>query len=110
MVKFTTDTTGYAPAGYIVDNTEQIRGISPLHDSGTGAGSGSYGNFEVMPLICDKGFYGCTTTLNSRLRLRKNKTDSEKMLYGRLNQVLILILCSRFPRLFLLDSEQQYPN
>jgi putative alpha-1,2-mannosidase len=75
MVKFTTDITGYAPAGYIVDNTESVRGISPLHDSGTGAGSGSYGNFEVMPLICKDGFDSCTTSLETRLRHRKNKTD-----------------------------------
>ena len=32
--------TGYAPAGYITDPTEMIRGLSPLHDSGTGASTG----------------------------------------------------------------------
>jgi hypothetical protein len=30
---------------------------------------------QVMPLICDGGFYGCTTTTNNRWRLRKNLTD-----------------------------------
>lgn len=56
MAKIATDMTGYAPAGestlvaykltpsnglstgYITDNTEKVRGLSPLHDSGTGAG------------------------------------------------------------------------
>ncbi|KAG6850137.1 hypothetical protein H0H93_000522 [Arthromyces matolae] len=37
MVKFSTDLTGYAPAGYVADPTQFIRGISPLHDSGTGS-------------------------------------------------------------------------
>ncbi|KAG5638061.1 hypothetical protein H0H81_002095 [Sphagnurus paluster] len=37
MVKFSTDLTGYAPAGYVADPTQKIRGISPLHDSGTGS-------------------------------------------------------------------------
>jgi putative alpha-1,2-mannosidase len=77
MVKFTTDVTGYAPAGYIVDNAERVRGISPLHDSGTGSSSGSYGNFEVMPVLCPGGWQTCATTLNNRLRFRKNKTDGE---------------------------------
>jgi hypothetical protein len=77
MVKLTTDNEGYAPAGYIVDPTMRVRGISPLHDSGTGAGSGSYGNFEVMPLICPKGWQTCTTTVNNRMRYRKNNTDGE---------------------------------
>ncbi|KIP11580.1 glycoside hydrolase family 92 protein [Phlebiopsis gigantea 11061_1 CR5-6] len=76
MVKITTDLTGYAPAGYIVDNTQMVRGMSPLHDSGTGASSGSYGNFEVMPLLCPGGFDTCTTSLDARQRFRKNNTDN----------------------------------
>ncbi|KAL5507031.1 hypothetical protein ACEPAH_6487 [Sanghuangporus vaninii] len=75
MVKFTTDFTGYAPAGYIADASQQIRGLSPLHDSGTGASSGSYGNFEIMPLLCPDGFDSCTTRLAARERFRKNDTD-----------------------------------
>ncbi|EKM54203.1 glycoside hydrolase family 92 protein [Phanerochaete carnosa HHB-10118-sp] len=75
MVKFTTDLTGYAPAGYITDNTQTVRGMSPLHDSGTGSSSGSYGNFEVMPLTCPGGFDTCTTSLEARERFRKNNTD-----------------------------------
>ncbi|KAF8513341.1 glycoside hydrolase family 92 protein [Hysterangium stoloniferum] len=75
MAKFTVDMTGYAPAGYVVDPTQQVRGLSPLHDSGTGSSLGSYGNFEIMPLLCPKGFHTCTTTLANRLRLRKKNTD-----------------------------------
>ncbi|KAI5120307.1 hypothetical protein M0805_005811 [Coniferiporia weirii] len=75
MVKFSTDVTGYAPAGYVANPTRSIRGISPLHDSGTGASLGSYGNFEIMPLICPFGFHTCTTTLQTRASLRKNNTD-----------------------------------
>ncbi|KAH9946931.1 glycoside hydrolase family 92 protein [Amylocystis lapponica] len=75
MAKFSTDMTGYAPAGYITDPTQTIRGLSPLHDSGTGSSSGTYGNFEIMPLLCPGGFDSCTTTLESRERYRKNNTD-----------------------------------
>jgi len=35
MVKFTTDNTGYALAGYIADSGERIRGLGPLQDTGT---------------------------------------------------------------------------
>ncbi|THH13167.1 hypothetical protein EW146_g7023 [Bondarzewia mesenterica] len=75
MVKFTTDMTGYAPAGYVADNTQYVRGMSPLHDSGTGSSLGTYGNFEIMPLLCPGGFDTCTTRLAARERLRKNNTD-----------------------------------
>lgn len=61
--------------GYITDPTQKIRGISPLHDSGTGSSLGSYGNFEIMPLLCPGGFDTCTTTLDSRERYRMNDTD-----------------------------------
>lgn len=75
MAKFSTDMTGYAPAGYVVDPTQFIRGISPLHDSGTGSSLGTYGNFEIMPLLCPGGFNSCTTKLADRQRLRKPNTD-----------------------------------
>ncbi|KAI0310652.1 glycoside hydrolase family 92 protein [Amylostereum chailletii] len=75
MVKFSTDMTGYAPAGYVTDNTQFIRGLSPLHDSGTGSSLGTYGNFEIMPILCPDGFDTCTTKLVDRERLRKNNTD-----------------------------------
>ncbi|KAH8107955.1 glycoside hydrolase family 92 protein [Cristinia sonorae] len=75
MVKFSTDLTGYAPAGYVTDATQKIRGLSPLHDSGTGSSLGTYGNFEIMPLVCPGGFDTCTTTLEKRERFRKNNTD-----------------------------------
>ncbi|KAH9176527.1 glycoside hydrolase family 92 protein [Lactarius sanguifluus] len=75
MVKFATDMTGYAPAGYVADTTQLVRGLSPLHDSGTGSSLGTYGNFEVMPLICPGGFDSCAPNLRGRERLRKNNTD-----------------------------------
>ncbi|KAF9016825.1 hypothetical protein BDZ89DRAFT_930413, partial [Hymenopellis radicata] len=68
MAKFSTDMTGYAPAGYITDPNEQIKGFSPLHDR-------SYGNFEIMPLLCPDGFDTCITHFAKRLRHRKNNTD-----------------------------------
>lgn len=36
---------------------------------------GTYGNFEIMPLLCPGGFDTCTTTLLARERFRKNNTD-----------------------------------
>jgi hypothetical protein len=61
--------------GYISDPSQKVRGMSPLHDSGTGSSLGSYGNFEVMPLLCPGGFDTCTTTLAARERYRMNDTD-----------------------------------
>jgi hypothetical protein len=46
-----------------------------LHDSGTGSSLGTYGNFEIMPLLCPNGFDTCTTRLLARERLRKLRTD-----------------------------------
>ncbi|KAF8893524.1 glycoside hydrolase family 92 protein [Infundibulicybe gibba] len=57
------------------DPTQFIRGLSPMHDSGTGSSLGTYGNFEIMPLLCPGGFNTCTTTLAARQRLRKLHTD-----------------------------------
>lgn len=62
-------------SGYVTDNTQKIRGLSPLHDSGTGSSLGTYGNFEIMPSICPGGFDSCNTTLTKRERFRKNNTD-----------------------------------
>ncbi|KIK69222.1 glycoside hydrolase family 92 protein [Collybiopsis luxurians FD-317 M1] len=75
MVKFSTDLTGYAPAGYVTDPTQTIRGLSPLHDSGTGSSLGTYGNFEIMPMTCPGGFNTCATRLADRETFRKNNTD-----------------------------------
>ncbi|KII92737.1 glycoside hydrolase family 92 protein [Plicaturopsis crispa FD-325 SS-3] len=75
MAKFSTDFTGYAPAGYITDPTQKIRGLSPMHDSGTGSSLGTYGNFEIMPMTCEGGFETCQTILTERERYRKNNTD-----------------------------------
>lgn len=76
----------------MADPTQKIRGLSPLHDSGTGSSlgtsqhlrvltdvevlfTGTYGNFEIMPLLCPNGFDTCTTTILARERLRKLNTD-----------------------------------
>ena len=37
--------------------------------------AGTYGNFEIMPLLCPKGFNTCTTTLAARQRLRQPGSD-----------------------------------
>ena len=37
--------------------------------------TGTYGNFEIMPLLCPGGFNTCTTTLAARERLRKPDSD-----------------------------------
>ncbi|KAI0254149.1 glycosyl hydrolase family 92-domain-containing protein [Lactifluus subvellereus] len=62
--------------GYVTDNTQFVRGVSPLHDSGTG-----YGNFEIMPLICPGGFDTCAPNLAGHMRLRKNNTDYYTLYY-----------------------------
>ncbi|KAJ2930255.1 hypothetical protein H1R20_g6808, partial [Candolleomyces eurysporus] len=53
------------PFGYVANPNEWIRGLSPLHDSGTGSSLGTYGNFEIMPLLCPYGFTTCATTLQA---------------------------------------------
>lgn len=77
MLKFGPDIDdNYAPAGYITNTSAPIRGFSPLHDSGTGAGTGSYGNFESFPIVCpDDDFHRCSTTLDARKRPRKAGQD-----------------------------------
>lgn len=85
-VNFTTDNTGYAPAVYVADPGQRIRGLSPLHDSGTGSSLGtslqdsyyrpdnglSYDNFETMPLLWPKRFETCTALSDDRMRHHKN--------------------------------------
>ncbi|KAA1467436.1 alpha-1,2-mannosidase, putative subfamily [Dentipellis sp. KUC8613] len=51
-------------AGYVSDGSS-IRGISQLHDDGTGGGA-SLGNFKIMPMYCDVASNGCVTDENSR--------------------------------------------
>ena len=70
--------------GYVSNASEFIRGLSPLHDSGTGSSLGTYGNFEIMPVLCPGGFETCTTSLAARQRLREPLTDGKKLsLLGR---------------------------
>lgn len=49
--------------------------MSLIHDSGTGSSSGSYGNFESLPVVCDT-FESCTVTLDARKRPRKAGLDA----------------------------------
>lgn len=66
----------YAPPGYITNTTAPIRGLSLLHDSGTGSSSGSFGNFGSLPIVCpDNDFDQCTTTLDARKRNRMEGKD-----------------------------------
>lgn len=66
----------YAPPGYITNITAPVRGLSLLHDSGTGSSSGSFGNFGSMPVVCpDNDFSACPTTLDARKRWRMPGKD-----------------------------------
>ncbi|SPO20580.1 uncharacterized protein UTRI_00056 [Ustilago trichophora] len=77
MAKATINVEGYAPAGYVWPSDQPTRGVSPLHDSGTGSSDGSYGNFCIMPVLCtDNSLDACPTLLEPRERLRKNGTDA----------------------------------
>lgn len=61
----------YAPAGYITNLTASVRGLSLLHDSGTGSSLGSFGNFGSLPVVCPANdFAACPTTLDARKRWR----------------------------------------
>lgn len=66
----------YAPAGYITSLAAPVRGLSLLHDSGTGAQSGSFGNFASMPVVCPgNDFAACPTTIAARKRTRMPGRD-----------------------------------
>ncbi|KAJ1030622.1 hypothetical protein NDA18_001862 [Ustilago nuda] len=76
MAKATINVEGYAPAGYVWPGDKPTRGVSPLHDSGTGSSEGSYGNFCIMPVLCtDNSLDACPTLLEPRERMRLNGTD-----------------------------------
>ncbi|KAE8228990.1 hypothetical protein CF326_g6056, partial [Tilletia indica] len=78
MAKMGIDLTDtYSPSGYNDDIEAPVRSLGALHDSGTGASHGSFGNFGVMPLICQDGqFDKCTTTVDARKRMRANGKDA----------------------------------
>ncbi|KAK8137182.1 hypothetical protein PG984_005122 [Apiospora sp. TS-2023a] len=77
MAKVTLQVAGYSPAGYVSESTELARGISPLHDSGTGSSEGSFGNFCIMPVVCG-GFADCPTLEEPRglRRVGDGKNDT----------------------------------
>lgn len=67
---------GYAPAGYVSESTEPTRGVSPLHDTGTGSSSGSYGNFCIMPVLCnDDDLDLCPTLIEPRHQNRSHEVE-----------------------------------
>lgn len=66
----------YAPPGYVTNVSAPVRGMSMLHDSGTGSSLGSFGNFESMPVVCPgNNFAACPTTLDARKRKRMPGKD-----------------------------------
>lgn len=77
MAKIGIDLDGvYAPAGYVTNVSAAVRGVGLLHDSGTGSGDGSYGNFESLPILCpDNNIHLCPTRLDDRKRARKPGQD-----------------------------------
>lgn len=77
MAKIGIDVDEYAPAGYNDDPEGYIRGMSLLHDSGTGSSSGSFGNFESIPVICSNdNFDLCPVLLDDRKRWREKGKDA----------------------------------
>ncbi|KAE8223856.1 hypothetical protein CF319_g3167 [Tilletia indica] len=77
MAKMGIDLTDtYSPAGYNDDINAPVRSLGSLHDSGTGSGDGSFGNWGVMPIVCSDGnFDKCSTTVEARKRVRANGKD-----------------------------------
>ena len=61
---------------------------------------GSYGNFEIMPLLCPGGFNSCTTKLNDRLQSRKNNTDVRTSLRLQRTHKFISIVQDASPGFF----------
>ncbi|KZT52739.1 glycoside hydrolase family 92 protein [Calocera cornea HHB12733] len=57
--------SGEDQGGFVSDGTP-IRGISPLHDDGTGGGA-SMGQFKVLPIVCSGELTTCVTSEASRV-------------------------------------------
>lgn len=66
---------------------------------------GSYGNFEIMPLLCPGGFDTCTTSLDARQRFRKNNTDVRVLIITILESYLIPSLQNASPGYFSLTLD-----
>ncbi|CEH15790.1 MYOSIN-BINDING PROTEIN-RELATED [Ceraceosorus bombacis] len=74
MAKLGIDLETYAPAGYNGNLDAPVRGVSVLHDSGTGSSSGSFGQSESMAVFCET-FATCPKTLDERMRKRVKGKD-----------------------------------
>lgn len=101
MAKFGIDVDEYAPAGYNDNINAPVRGLSLLHDTGTGSSSGSYGNFESMPVICtDDKAELCPVTLDDRKRKRAKGKDAATPGYFTTtldNGIMVHIACLAVP-------------
>jgi hypothetical protein len=62
---------------------------------------GSYGNFEIMPLICPGGFNTCTPNLAGRERLRMDNTDGIPFVMSRRDNGIEFHARRRLSRVFL---------
>ncbi|KAK8097069.1 hypothetical protein PG999_013013 [Apiospora kogelbergensis] len=88
MAKVTLQVAGYSPAGYVSESTELARGISPLHDSGTGSSEGSYGNFCIMPVVC-AGFSQCPALEGPRSLRRVGDGNNDTGFPGYFSTTLV---------------------
>ncbi|TFY74391.1 hypothetical protein EWM64_g9622, partial [Hericium alpestre] len=64
-VKAVADSDSGDNQGGFVSDGSRIRGISQLHDDGTGGGA-SLGNFKLLPMFCDVAANGCVIDEFSR--------------------------------------------
>lgn len=64
-VKAVADSDSNDNQGGWVSDGSPVRGISPLHDDGTG-GSASLGQFKLLPMYCKGGLEGCDAREKSR--------------------------------------------
>ncbi|OHE99298.1 glycosyl hydrolase [Colletotrichum orchidophilum] len=70
LAKVTIQVAGYSPAGYVSESTQLTRGVSPLHDSGTGSSDGSFGQYCIMAVVCGSDFASCPTLEDPRSQRR----------------------------------------
>ena len=71
---------------------------------------GTYGNFEIMPLLCPDGFETCSTTLAARERYRMNDTDGMNILKSTFYSKCEARPTRCLPWLFLTNSRQRDQN
>ena len=77
--------------------------------------TGTYGNFEIMPLLCPGGFDTCTVLLADRERFRKNNTDVRLPAGGQMFDAVVLTVIwtrgiGRIPGLLLPNHGQRHQD